>query len=109
MKTFSFFLLIAFISLCAVNTYAQKYGIYKKTLDNGLDVIVINNPAVPLVTVEIDVKNGAYTESSEYDGLSHLYGTCSSRLIQKFQARKRTWKGCVSLGQHLTELQVMKE
>ena len=52
---------------------AQKYGIYTKKLDNGLEVIVINNPIVPLVTIEIDVKNGAYTEPPEYDGLSHLY------------------------------------
>jgi zinc protease len=28
---------------------------------------------VPLVTVEIAVKNGAYTEPPEYNGLSHLY------------------------------------
>ena len=72
-RSFRIFLLFILISLCGVSVYAQKYGIYKKTLDNGLDVIVINNPAVPLVTVEIDVKNGAYTESPEYDGLSHLY------------------------------------
>jgi zinc protease len=58
--------------LCSVAP-AQKYGIYTKTLDNGLEVIVINNPIVPLVTIEIDVKNGAYTEPPEYDGLSHLY------------------------------------
>jgi zinc protease len=38
-----------------------------------MDVIVIENAAVPLVTVEIAVKNGAYTEPPEYNGLSHLY------------------------------------
>ncbi len=54
-------------------TVAQKYEIYTKELDNGLDVIVIHNPTVPLVTIELDVKNGAYTEPPEYDGLSHLY------------------------------------
>jgi zinc protease len=43
------------------------------TLDNGLEVIVIENHSVPLVTIEMDVRNGAYTESPEYDGLSHLY------------------------------------
>lgn len=43
------------------------------TLENGLEVIVIENHSVPLVTVEIDVRNGAFTESPEYDGLSHLY------------------------------------
>jgi zinc protease len=43
------------------------------TLANGLQVIVIENHAVPLVTVELDVKNGAYTQTPEYAGLSHLY------------------------------------
>ncbi len=52
---------------------ADNHGITKKTLDNGLDVIVIHNPGVPLVTVEIDVKNGGFTEGPEYTGLSHLY------------------------------------
>lgn len=42
-------------------------------LKNGMDVIVIENHSVPLATVEIAVKNGAYTESPEYNGLSHLY------------------------------------
>ncbi len=72
-KTYKFFFIIILVLLTGVNLQAQKYGIESKTLENGLDVIVINNPAVPLVTIEIDVKNGAYTESPEYDGLSHLY------------------------------------
>ncbi len=42
-------------------------------LPNGLEVIVIENRSVPLVTVEIAVRNGSYTESPEYNGLSHLY------------------------------------
>jgi zinc protease len=42
-------------------------------LANGLDVIVLENPVVPLVTIEIDVHNGAYVETEAYDGLSHLY------------------------------------
>lgn len=45
----------------------------KVTLRNGLEVIVIENRSVPLVTVEIAVKNGSYTESPEFNGLSHLY------------------------------------
>ncbi len=51
----------------------QKYNIYQHELPNGLDIIVIENSTVPLVTIEIDVRNGAYTEPPEYDGLSHLY------------------------------------
>ena len=42
-------------------------------LKNGLQVVVIENRAVPLVTVEIAVKNGSYTEPPEFNGLSHLY------------------------------------
>ena len=43
------------------------------TLDNGLEIIVIEDHSVPLVTVEIAVRNGAYTEQPEFNGLSHLY------------------------------------
>src|ERR1700753_3225831 len=47
--------------------------ILRQTLPNGLDVIVVPNPGVPLVTIEADVKNGSFTQSPEYEGLSHLY------------------------------------
>lgn len=42
-------------------------------LANGLHVIVIESHAVPLVTVELDVRNGSFTEPADYNGLSHLY------------------------------------
>ena len=68
-----FALVTALLVFGGATALAQKYQIYKKTLANGLDVIVVHNPSVPLVTVEIDVHNGAYTEPPEYNGLSHLY------------------------------------
>ncbi len=43
------------------------------TLDNGLEVVVLEDHSVPIVTIEIVVKNGAYTEPPEFNGLSHLY------------------------------------
>lgn len=48
-------------------------GYFWKTLPNGLQVVVIENSKVPLTTIEIAVKNGAYTEGPEYSGLSHLF------------------------------------
>ena len=45
----------------------------RRVLPNGLEVIVIENHGVPLATVEIDVKNGSYTQSPEYAGLAHMY------------------------------------
>jgi len=47
--------------------------IQRTTLSNGLDVIVVENHGVPLVTIEADVKNGSFTQDPEYEGLSHLY------------------------------------
>ena len=40
---------------------------------DGLEVIVVERHATPLMTVEIAVHNGAMTEPPEYNGLSHLY------------------------------------
>ena len=44
-----------------------------KTLANGLEVIVLPDSSIPLVTVEIAVRNGSFTEPPELNGLSHLY------------------------------------
>ncbi len=44
-----------------------------KTLANGLEVIVLQDSSVPLVTVELAVRNGSFTEPPELNGLSHLY------------------------------------
>jgi len=44
-----------------------------ETLENGLDVIAITDRSLPIVTVEIAVRHGAFAETPEFDGLSHLY------------------------------------
>jgi zinc protease len=46
---------------------------YWKKMPNGLELVVIENHKVPLATIEIAVKNGAYTEGPEYSGLSHMF------------------------------------
>jgi zinc protease len=45
----------------------------RRVLDNGLEVIVVEAHGVPLATVELDVRNGAFTQSPQYAGLAHLY------------------------------------
>jgi zinc protease len=47
--------------------------IHQKVLANGLEVIVVENHGVPLATVEMDVRNGSFTQTHEYEGLAHLY------------------------------------
>jgi zinc protease len=44
-----------------------------RVLENGLEVIVLEDHSVPIVTIELAVKNGSYTEPPELNGLSHLY------------------------------------
>ena len=73
LKHLKYLLFLQLVIIFSGFSLAQKYGISTHKLDNGLEVIVIENHSVPLVTVELDVKNGSYTESPEYDGLSHLY------------------------------------
>lgn len=42
-------------------------------LENGLQVVVVENHLTPIVTIELAVRNGSFTEGPEYAGLSHLY------------------------------------
>ncbi|MEO6520510.1 MAG: pitrilysin family protein [Mucilaginibacter sp.] len=70
--------LYALVCFCLVlNTlYAQNKlpeNIFFKKLANGLDVLVVEDNSVPLATIVITCKNGSYTETPEFNGLSHLY------------------------------------
>ena len=70
-KIFLLIGVVATISSSAQPRLPKDYHWQK--LDNGLEVVVIENHKVPLATIEIGVKNGAYTEGPEYSGLSHLF------------------------------------
>ncbi len=52
---------------------AYEIPLKVKTLGNGMQIIVLQDPSVPLVTVEFAVRNGSFTEPPELNGLSHLY------------------------------------
>lgn len=68
--------ILILLCCCTFQLVAQKQlpnNFHFKKLENGLEVLVIQDASVPLATIEIVVRNGAYTESPEYDGLSHLY------------------------------------
>ncbi len=55
------------------NSQGLEIPFVTKTLSNGLEVIVLQDSSVPLVTVEMAVRNGSFTEPPELNGLSHLY------------------------------------
>ena len=47
--------------------------LHQKVLANGMEVIVVENHGVPLATVEVNVRNGAFTQAKGYEGLAHMY------------------------------------
>jgi zinc protease len=65
--------LVPLVFLAAASRSTEPPKIQQHTCPNGLTVFVVENHAVPLITVEITAKNGSMTEPPEYNGLSHLY------------------------------------
>jgi zinc protease len=44
-----------------------------RQLPNGLEMVVLEDHSIPLVTCELAVRNGSFTEPPELNGLSHLF------------------------------------
>lgn len=71
-------LLVAFLTaLLPAPVHAQRAElertIQRRVLPNGLEVIITPSRGVPIATVELVVKNGAFTQPPEFAGLAHLY------------------------------------
>jgi zinc protease len=47
--------------------------VHRQTLGNGMDVVVVENHAVPIATVEVVVKTGAMSQTPEDQGVPHLF------------------------------------
>lgn len=72
LRVLAIFLLIATSApLCAKKMSVP--GLYQYTLDNGLQLFVMENNAAPLAFVMVTVRAGAVTQSPENAGLFHLY------------------------------------
>ena len=63
--------------LAAASAGAQRATLERevvtKTLPNGLTVVVAENHAVPLATVEVVVRGGAITQQRDEQGVPHLF------------------------------------
>jgi len=101
LKLTKVFALSGFILLSAIAVKAQprlKPGYFWKKLPNGLEVVVIENHKVPLATIEIAVKNGAYTEGPEYSGLSHLFEHMFFKANKDYPTQEKLLKRVQDLG-----------
>src|SRR3954469_1006422 len=72
--------------------------IQRKVLPNGLEVIVVENHGVPLATVQINVKNGAYTQTPEYEGLAHMYEHMFFKADSAYPEINQFWDEASNLG-----------
>ena len=72
--------------------------IQRKVLSNGLEVIVVENHGVPLATVEIEVKNGSFTQTPEYEGLAHMYEHMFFRANSEYPEPNQFWDAMSDLG-----------
>src|SRR6476646_2662622 len=72
--------------------------IQRKVLANGLEVIVVENHGVPLATIEIDVKNGSFTQTPEYEGLAHMYEHMFFRANSTYPEPNQFWDRASELG-----------
>jgi zinc protease len=81
---------------CAQPRLPEHY--YWEKMPNGLEVVVIEDAKVPLATIEIAVKNGAYTEGPEYSGLSHLFEHMFFKANQDYPDQSKLLKRIQELG-----------
>jgi zinc protease len=89
-------------ALLPVGARAQRAELEKiiqrKVLANGLEVIVVENHGVPLATIEIDVKNGSFTQSPQYEGLAHMYEHMFFKANSKYPDLNQFWDRASDLG-----------
>jgi len=86
-----------------MTTAKKAYELRK--LPNGLEVYLVPKLEVPIVTILVATKNGAYTEPPDYNGLSHLYEHMFFKANQKLPSQSAFIAGLddigVEIGSHM--------
>ncbi len=83
------------LALAASTARADEPKIDVSELENGLDLVVVEKHDAALVTIEIAVKTGSFTETPDTNGLSHLYehmffkGNAALPTQERYMARMR--------------------
>ena len=101
LRRYATLVLLAFV-LAPMQAWGQRAELEKiikrKVLANGLEVIVVENHGVPLATIEIDVKNGSFTQSPEYEGLAHMYEHMFFKANSRYSEPNQFWDRASELG-----------
>ena len=91
-------LTLAMASPAAAQRSDLERIIRRTVLSNGLEVVVAENHGVPLVTLELVVRNGAFTQTPEYAGLAHLYEHMFFKANDEFSGQDETINRASQLG-----------
>ncbi len=90
--------LLPFVLLAAVTFTLAGKALSTRILDNGLQVIVVENHTVPLVTIEVALRNGSFTETPENNGLTNLHAHMFFKANQAFPTREACLERARALG-----------
>jgi len=63
----------ALLGLALLSAPGQSHALETHVLPNGLEVFLVPNSHVPLVTIQITFRAGAIVETEQLNGLCHLY------------------------------------
>jgi zinc protease len=67
------FLLLVMAMSWHTHSYGANTSFEVKKLSTGLDVVLMDSPKVPLVTICLASKAGGFTETPETNGMTHLW------------------------------------
>ena len=90
------FLLGGFFCLSAQETAVSS--LFHYTLENGLELFVMENDSAPLAYIEIAVKAGAVTQTPENAGLFHLYEHMMFKGNEKYPNQKEAYSALNKMG-----------
>lgn len=79
----------------------QQSDLILKTLDNGLEVYMFPKKDIPMITVLLAVKNGAYVQTPDIDGLAHLYEHMFFKANEKIPNQAEFMKALDEMGVEL--------
>jgi zinc protease len=91
-------LLVTAVSPLGAQRADLQKVIRRSVLPNGLEVVVVENHGVPLVTLEVVVRNGAFTQTPQYAGLAHLYEHMFFKANDRFPEPEQTIERASQLG-----------
>lgn len=93
------------MSTPANHSLAASEAYERRVLANGFEVYLVKKTEVPIVTVLVAAKNGAFTEPPDFNGLSHLYEHMFFKANQKLPSQSAFIAGLdklgVEIGQHM--------